>query len=293
MVRNGESWDLGEPELNDRGLPVIHNIAEKLGCIRHSPDLPQSFPEDADDFAELQRHLYAGVSDSENKQSNDTHSPRDRTDRASSSESDHSTLSTDYTQMLWTQQQSQQQNISLAAYQQSPLTPQFDDEALFQEFDQEPPSSISDSTFDTVSIASPIFSGFQSPLQMHSPSSPWSPDGDDNMLGQTQILDLTALYMQQQQHQHIRFKEQRQQRSNLTIPRSNPANNGVGGMRQLRPGMVPGFNMRADTYIPTNDGTITPNMLDCLECNNNTSLDLVDQMDTIMFGDYEGMSLGV
>ncbi|KAM7211120.1 hypothetical protein V8F06_013495, partial [Rhypophila decipiens] len=26
MVRNQQKWDLGEPELNDRGQPVIHNI---------------------------------------------------------------------------------------------------------------------------------------------------------------------------------------------------------------------------------------------------------------------------
>ncbi|KAI0189225.1 hypothetical protein F4808DRAFT_46514 [Astrocystis sublimbata] len=50
MVRNGQSWDLGEPELNDRGRPVIHDIATKLGCMRTNADAdmpPHSvFPED-------------------------------------------------------------------------------------------------------------------------------------------------------------------------------------------------------------------------------------------------------
>ena len=59
MIRNNESWDLGEPELNDRGQPVIHDIASKLGCIRPSPDLPVAFPEGAEDFAELQAQLQA------------------------------------------------------------------------------------------------------------------------------------------------------------------------------------------------------------------------------------------
>jgi len=39
MVRSGQHWELGEPELNDRGQPVIHNIASKLGCIRPANDL--------------------------------------------------------------------------------------------------------------------------------------------------------------------------------------------------------------------------------------------------------------
>jgi hypothetical protein len=61
MVRNGEPWDLGEPELNDRGQPVVHNVAAKLGCLRpHSDvDLPLQavFPEDKAGMAELARQL--------------------------------------------------------------------------------------------------------------------------------------------------------------------------------------------------------------------------------------------
>ncbi|KAK0668133.1 hypothetical protein QBC41DRAFT_226869 [Cercophora samala] len=61
MVRNHQTWDLGEPDLNDRGQPVIHNIASKLGCIRPSGDMdlpPHAvFPEDEAGLAELARQL--------------------------------------------------------------------------------------------------------------------------------------------------------------------------------------------------------------------------------------------
>ena len=61
MVRSGQSWDLGEPELNDRGQPVIHDIATKLGCIRPNADAdlpPHSvFPEDEAGLAKLAAEL--------------------------------------------------------------------------------------------------------------------------------------------------------------------------------------------------------------------------------------------
>ncbi|KAK0723953.1 hypothetical protein B0T21DRAFT_294250 [Apiosordaria backusii] len=63
MVRNHQTWDLGEPDINDRGQPVIHNIASKLGCIRPSGDMdlpPHAvFPEDEASLAELARQLEA------------------------------------------------------------------------------------------------------------------------------------------------------------------------------------------------------------------------------------------
>lgn len=61
MVRSGEQWSLGEPELNDRGLPVIHDIASKLGAIRPNSDIDlpvhSVFPEDEAGMAELARQL--------------------------------------------------------------------------------------------------------------------------------------------------------------------------------------------------------------------------------------------
>ncbi|KXX73509.1 Fluconazole resistance protein 1, partial [Madurella mycetomatis] len=61
MVRSQQPWEYGEPELNDRGQPVIHDIASKLGCIRPNSDadLPvhSIFPEDEAGLAELARQL--------------------------------------------------------------------------------------------------------------------------------------------------------------------------------------------------------------------------------------------
>ncbi|KAL2269588.1 hypothetical protein VTJ83DRAFT_1772 [Remersonia thermophila] len=61
MVRNGDTWDLGDPELNDRGQPVVHNVAAKLGCLRPNNDLDlpvhSIFPEDEAGMAELARQL--------------------------------------------------------------------------------------------------------------------------------------------------------------------------------------------------------------------------------------------
>lgn len=61
MVRNLQPWTSGEPELNDRGQPVIHNITQKLGCIRTTNDIDllvySVFPEDDDRAAELGRQF--------------------------------------------------------------------------------------------------------------------------------------------------------------------------------------------------------------------------------------------
>lgn len=98
MVRNEQTWDLGEPELNDRGQPVIHNIASKLGCIRPNSDMDlpvhSVFPEDEQGLAELARQLeeqqkeMGGAPSSSHR--HETESTCNRTDRASSSELDHS-----------------------------------------------------------------------------------------------------------------------------------------------------------------------------------------------------------
>ncbi|KAH8745016.1 hypothetical protein F5883DRAFT_475909 [Diaporthe sp. PMI_573] len=61
MVRNGKRWDLGEPDVNDRGQPVIHNIVQKLGCIRPNSDIDlpvhSLFPEDEQGLSELARQV--------------------------------------------------------------------------------------------------------------------------------------------------------------------------------------------------------------------------------------------
>lgn len=102
MVRNNQSWELGEPELNDRGQPVIHNIAQKLGCIRPNSDIDlpvhSVFPEDEAGMAELARQLEEQQKDIESvKGIKDVDSSVcNRTERASSSELDHSDFEYDY-----------------------------------------------------------------------------------------------------------------------------------------------------------------------------------------------------
>ncbi|KAK6224927.1 hypothetical protein QIS74_03254 [Colletotrichum tabaci] len=104
MVRNQQQWDLGEPELNDRGQPVIHNIAQKLGCIRPNSDIDlpvhSVFPEDEAGLTELARQLEEQQKerDVENamKIEVDSTSSCERSDRASSSEIDHSEFEADY-----------------------------------------------------------------------------------------------------------------------------------------------------------------------------------------------------
>ncbi|PCD22064.1 hypothetical protein AU210_015864 [Fusarium oxysporum f. sp. radicis-cucumerinum] len=41
-VRNNQSWDLGEPELDHYGQPVIHSIVHKLGCIHPNNEIDLS-----------------------------------------------------------------------------------------------------------------------------------------------------------------------------------------------------------------------------------------------------------
>lgn len=107
MVRNGQSWDLGEPELNDRGQPIIHNIASKLGCIRPNSDIDlpvhSVFPEDEQGLADLAKQLEEQQNgrDTQPCIKHETDSQCNtmdcsRTDRASSSELDHSDFEQDY-----------------------------------------------------------------------------------------------------------------------------------------------------------------------------------------------------
>lgn len=108
MLRSGQSWELGEPELNDRGQPVIHDIATKLGCIRPNADAdlpPHSvFPEDEAGLAKLAAELEVQQKERERQaateQRSETDSTCNRTERASSSELDHSDFEQDYRKAL-------------------------------------------------------------------------------------------------------------------------------------------------------------------------------------------------
>jgi hypothetical protein len=263
MVRNGESWELGDPEMNDRGQPVIHDIASKLGCIRPSPDLPYAFPEGAEDFAELQAQLQAARAEmgsedrGSRKHSEDlSNSPTlDRTERASSSESDHSNLSKDYNQMMWSQRKAAKIAPTI-----KPTPLNLSQRQSFDEEAYQPRISL-----DTnCSMPSPIYTDFQteSPMfRIASPFSPWS--GADDFLGPAHALDLTAHYMLQNQMH--------------TIPRSSPL-----GRQGLDASALKA--MQLNDGLNFADGTIRPGMLDC-----STGYDLSDQMDNIIFNtDYEG-----
>lgn len=107
MVRNGQTWDLGEPDLNDHGLPIVHNIADKLGCIRPNGDIDlpvhSVFPEDEAGMAELATQLEEQQHHSETASSHKEHSDNGdvHNDRASSSEGDHSDLELDYRKLAF------------------------------------------------------------------------------------------------------------------------------------------------------------------------------------------------
>ncbi len=129
MVRNSKPWELGEPDLNDRGEPIIHNIAEKLGCIGFHTEadnsLPSVFPEDEASMTELARQLESreAANNSEShieneRSSNDsTESPSkyNPTECESSPELNHSDIEQDRLQRGLSLQNSPQQSFCVAS----------------------------------------------------------------------------------------------------------------------------------------------------------------------------------
>ncbi len=63
MLRNRESWELSDPEMNDHGKPIIHDVAKILGCIRESKDNDWAWPERADDISELKAKMSTAQQD--------------------------------------------------------------------------------------------------------------------------------------------------------------------------------------------------------------------------------------
>ncbi|KAH7202704.1 uncharacterized protein BKA55DRAFT_547471 [Fusarium redolens] len=55
MVVNNQPWELGEPELNNHGQPIIHSIAQKLGCIRPQSDIELPMEDKDADFSVCNR----------------------------------------------------------------------------------------------------------------------------------------------------------------------------------------------------------------------------------------------
>lgn len=149
MVRNQQKWELGEPELNDRGQPIIHNIAAKLGCIRPNSDIDlpvhSVFPEDEAGLAELARQLEEQQHEREAQSGSKHDTDADaRTDCASSSELDHSDFEHDY------------RKTAFAGSQQVTMSPQ---SLTYNEFDSN--SAVSSS--DTFSSQSPSVPGSYDP----------------------------------------------------------------------------------------------------------------------------------
>lgn len=278
MIRNGESWELGEPEMNDRGQPVIHDIASRLGCIRPSPDLPYAFPEGESDFAELQAQLEAARTEmgredvSSRKATSSIGSPAvEREERASSVESDHSQYNQLFASPKTQPPQSRQISLPQNNLPQSKIAIPTSIPANMTRkpasFDEQ--SYHSRTSFDTASsMPSPIYTDFQteSPLfQNVSPFSSWS--GNDDFLGQPHALDLAAQYMRQSQTQY----------NGMGVPHPSPLHT----QAPLDASMMKA--MAISDFSNFSNGTIRPGMLDC-----NTGFDMSDPMDTIIYGaDYD------
>ncbi|KAK1243816.1 hypothetical protein MKX08_001954 [Trichoderma sp. CBMAI-0020] len=90
MIQKNQPWDLGEPELNDQGELVIHDIAKKLGCIGPNDEieLPIQYelPTTASGMARVAAHpkrLQYGDYDAEDSDDKEPDSPaNDSTDES-------------------------------------------------------------------------------------------------------------------------------------------------------------------------------------------------------------------
>jgi hypothetical protein len=280
MIQNNESWDLGEPEMNIRGEPVIHDIASKLGCIRPSQDILVAFPEVAEDFAELEAQLQASRSEMGTEESGSRilsgSSPSSpslaHTERASSIESDHSALSKDYNQTLWAQQQTaakvNRSTINTSVKKAMPPTLQINS------IDDNGPYCISaysaSPSFDTnASISSSVYTDFQTQTPMFRKASlfpSWS--AADDFLGPPHALDLTSQFMKAQQCP--------------SISGPSPLDGSLDRPIDLvEPNVLKAIQLQ--DWLNFTDGTITPHMLDY-----STGCDPSSQVDCIIFGnEYE------
>jgi hypothetical protein len=206
MIRNNESWDLGEPELNDRGQLVIHDIASRLGCIRPSSDQPIAFLEGAEDFAELQAQLEVARSEV-TAEDTGTKKHSGSSDQASSANSDQSILSKNYIQTLWAKQHQQtgaKVNPSATNSSTKP-TPQSLQRNSAEDDGTYPGSYSARASFDTnSSIPSPVYSNFRAQSPMFCRASPFnSTSTNDDFPRSPDMLDLTAQFTSAQQFHNI------------------------------------------------------------------------------------------
>ncbi|KAF1732283.1 Fluconazole resistance protein 1 [Beauveria bassiana] len=114
MVRSSQPWELGEPGIDDRGQPVLHNIAQILGCTRHNHDhnfsVDRNLLEDESSTAELARQLKKeqphehdamGANSSTASTGNGESSAYNCADRASFSKPDQSHTEQNYCKMAF------------------------------------------------------------------------------------------------------------------------------------------------------------------------------------------------
>lgn len=278
MLRRGEEWTYGEPELNDRGLPVIHNIAEKLGCIRQAPDVNYTFPEGEEDFLELQQRLQASASldGGENGKldsSQDFEHTSDRTERASSSESEHSVESKDCSTTSQNQQPSvifkketeshtpikQEHTSTSKLYHQAQIQPIQIPRPAPMDF-----SRISNVQQQQTSPRSAFTSESMSSFGSESPFTEYALASDD-FLGPPPALDITAQYLNTRQQQAQQQKSQQPQR--FSFSQSIPYNLNIpatAAQPDFTTNCAEVMNANYYTGMTTGlgDGTIRPGMLE-------------------------------
>lgn len=194
MVRNNEPWILGEPELNSRGQPVVHDIATRLGCIRPSTDLSDALVEDIKSYTQFQtkfetRCVEMGTGHSGNRRASASSLSPAYTDRASSAESGYSLVDENYKQTLWVQEQQEQPpidvkvNCSISSQTTGQATPSTGQR------DPEYESSYGSSLSEEDHFNSKKSATFPYP----SPFTPLSIDSD--FLGQDGPIDLTSQFI--------------------------------------------------------------------------------------------------
>ncbi|EGU80033.1 hypothetical protein FOXB_09455 [Fusarium oxysporum f. sp. conglutinans Fo5176] len=142
-VRNNQSWDLGEPELDHYGQPVIHSIVEKLGCIHPNNEIDLSeyslFPEDEagmDESAQQLKDQQIEHKPRKEPMEDESSSTWNRTERASPSKLYHSNAEHDYQEAAFsninTKALSPQNFISSAGFNFPSLPAEVDSSTLLQ-----------------------------------------------------------------------------------------------------------------------------------------------------------------
>lgn len=259
MVRTGQQWDLGEPELNDRGQPVIHNIAQKLGCIRPNSDIDlpvhSVFPEDERGMAELARQLeeqqVPEVPQDGGRKDSDSSSPLFWGQRAESSEGDHSDIETDYRAVAFGRHNNNAMTLSPQSY-----TSSGSDFELNHQPDMDSAPPLFATTAALLSNSSPVVSNFPT----------WSIAPKQQQTQQQQ-------QQQHQQQQHLRQRQQQQQQRQQTDMT----------MQLFQDCCVPTVDALSQGVMESNFGIIKPHVLSCP--NSDVMMGIGDPM---IYSGYDG-----